>query len=115
MKATVIILTGLVFILSALVFVTLRDSKYDIKELQRSITREQKIRDSLIQINQAILDSLVISRKEISDTHQATERANRNSLYWKNRYENIHYTPLANDRVRDSLWSVLYPGLHTAR
>jgi len=83
--------------------------KQEIKALQKQIELVKSERDSLYGQLKITRDGLRVAEYQAELARQESEKAKKQTKYYKDKYEKVRFIDFANDSIRSSELSKLYP------
>lgn len=111
MKTKSLIIAFIIIIGVLIMFLITTPSGYkrEINQVKKDLKKVESERDSLFIQLKITQDGLKIANYNLKNAQIASEKAKKETKYYKDKYEKIRFVDFANDSIRSSELSKLYP------
>lgn len=108
-----------VILLAVVLIVSIRNTppgyKKQLNELRKELKAIELQRDSVYNQIKITQDGLKIANENLKLAELASEKAKKQTKYYKDKYEKVRFVDFPNDSVRSSELSKLYPSYQNPR
>lgn len=114
-KSIIIFLVIVIAFLLTILISSPSGHKKQIDQVKKELKQVEIQRDSLYTQLKITQDGLKIANENLKLAEIASEKAKKQTKYYKDRYEKIRFVDFANDSIRSSELSKLYPSYENPR
>jgi septal ring factor EnvC (AmiA/AmiB activator) len=108
-KSVIIAFIIIIGVLITILITTPSGYKRQIEEVKKELRQVELERDSLYGQLKITQDGLKVANYNLKQAQISSEKAKKETKYYKDKYEKIRFVDFANDSIRSSELSKLYP------